>query len=317
MNQDQQLHLDDARQETLGMTKIPFGELRLFNQLAMLSSQNFDLPALVSQVLYQVLKFLRVSAGMLLLRNPTTGHLTHAASKGFPPEYLMRIKAAPIDEVVGPYLLQANTPLIVQDVAHDPRLDTSTFLGLIRDFPIFRSLVSIPLRHRRQLLGFLNLAHTSTQLLHPGQKEFFAILGNQIGMALQNASLYHALRRSEQRYRRIFEGSQDMIMVINPEGRVLDINLAAVTTLGFPSRAVALAIGNLKDFFPTHKDWEDLLAAIEERGSIKGIEYALVKGDGSLLHVLLSGTALRDHQNRLLSIPSARRANWSSWLPRS
>ncbi len=285
-----------------GAAKIPFGELRLFNQIAMLSAQNFDLPALVSQILFQVLKFLRVSAGMLLLRDPTTGHLTHAASKGFPPEYLIRIKAAPIDEVVGPYLLQANYPLIIQDVIHDPRLDTSTFLGLIRDFPTFQFLVSIPLRHRRQLLGFLNLAHTSPQSLTVEQKEFFMILGNQIGMAVQNARLYHALRRSEQRYRRIFEGSQDMIMVINPEGRFLDLNPAAVAGLGFPSRSAALAGGSLKDFFPSLRDWERLIAGLEEYGSIKAVESALVRADHSLLHVLLSGTARKDQQNRVLSI---------------
>lgn len=280
----------------------PWAELRLFNQLAMLGTRNFDLATLVEQILYQVMKFLRVSAGLLLLRDPATGRLTQAASKGFPTEYLQQIKAVPLDEVLGSYLLQATLPLVIVDVDHDHRLDTSTFLGLIRDFPMFQALVSIPLRSRRQLLGFLNLAHTSPGIFSPEQKDFFLILGNQIGLVVQNARLYQALRRSEQNYRRIFEGSQDLIMVITPDGRFLDLNPAAVSGLGFTSRAAALTHGNLRDFFPDAREWDRLLVHLEKYGSVRALESTLMKPNYTLLPVLLSATARRDRQNRLLSI---------------
>jgi len=109
-----------------------------------------------------------------------------------------------------------------------PRLVSSTFTDLIRQDPTFRSVASIPLRYRDDIIGFLNLAAKNARPFRSsrGQKYFLGILGNQIGLAIENARLYHQMRRSERRYRRIFEGSKDMIFVTDLEGRLLDLNPA-------------------------------------------------------------------------------------------
>ena len=152
---------------------------------------------------------------MLLLWDSKSGRLSHAAAKGFPSGYLSKLSSAQLAEAAGPFLINANTPLIIHDADTDRRLAMSTFSELIRENSPFRSLVSIPLRHRRLLIGFLNLAHTSPALFPRDRENFFAILGNQIGMAIQNIRLNQALRLSERRYRRIFEGSNDMILVVS------------------------------------------------------------------------------------------------------
>jgi two-component system, NtrC family, sensor kinase len=277
----------------------PLRELLLFNEIATLSGRNLDMLEVLDLILRHIIKFLGVTAGMLLLWDSKTGRLSHAAAKGFPPDYLSKINSTQLAQVAGPYLMTANTPLIIHDAATDQRLATSTFSELLRDASPFRSLVSIPLRHRRQLIGFLNLAHASPEPFPRSRKSFFAILGNQIGMAIQNARLNQALRLSERRYRRIFEGSNDMILVVSPDGRLLDINPAGINLLGFSSKSQALKSVLFQDCFYPLRDWERFRHFLELHGSIQDWEVTLSKRDGGKVQVLLSGIARRSRSGRL------------------
>ena len=277
----------------------PLRELLLFNEIATLSGRNLEVPEVLDLILRHIIKFLGVAAGMLLLWDSKSGRLSHAAAKGFPAEYLSNIDSTQLAQVAGPYLMAANAPLIIHDANTDQRLATSTFSELIRDASPFCSLVSIPLRHRRQLIGFLNLAHTSPAPFARNRKNFFAILGNQIGMAIQNARLNQALRLSERRYRRIFEGSQDMILVVSPDGRLLDINPAGLALLGFVSKSQALQTVLLQDCFYSRRDWERFQHYLEMHGSLQDWEVTLSRRGGGHVQVLLSGIARRSRAGRL------------------
>ncbi len=277
----------------------PLRELLLFNEIATLSGRNLEVPEVLDLMLRHIIKFLGVAAGMLLLWDSKSGRLSHATAKGFPAGYLSKIDSTQLAEVAGPYLMAATKPLIIHDMDTDQRLATSTFSELIRDASPFRSLVSIPLRHRRQLIGFLNLAHTTPAPFPRGRKSFFTILGNQIGMAIQNARLNQALRLSERRYRRIFEGSNDMILVVSPDGRLLDINPAGIAMLGFSTKFQALKTVLFQDCIYPQRDWERVRHYLERHGSIQDWEVTLSKRDGGKVQVLLSGIARRTRAGRL------------------
>ncbi len=278
----------------------PLRELLLFNEIATLSSRNLDVPEVLELILRQVMKYLGVVAGMMLLWDAKSGRLSHAASRGFPGEYLTKINSKQLAEAAGPYLMTANNPLIIYDAATDHRLATSTFSEFIRDASPFRSLVSIPLRHRRRLIGFLNLAHTSPAPFSWDRKNFFGILGNQISMAIQNARLNQALRVSERRYRRIFEGSNDMILVVSPDGHLLDINPAGIALLGFATKSQALKSVLFQDCFYSLRDWDRFRIFLELHGTVQDWEVTLAKRDGGAVQVLLSAIA-RPRRNGSLS----------------
>ena len=55
------------------------------------------------------------------------------------------------------------------------------------------------------------------------------------------------LSKSEAKYRRIFEGSMDIIMVFDLEGRFLDINQAGLNILGYTSKDELLAKATFAD----------------------------------------------------------------------
>ena len=271
----------------------------MFNGIATLGGRNIDVPEVLDLILRQVIKHLGVAAGMLLLWDSKSGRLSHAAAKGFPAGYVSKLNSGQLAEVAGPFLMNANSPLIIKDADKDRRLATSTFSELIRDASPFRSLVSIPLRDRRRLIGFLNLAHTSPAPFTQERESFFAILGNQIGIVIRNARLNQALRLSERRYRRIFEGSNNLIFVVSPAGRLLDINPAGVSMLGYATKSQALKNVMFPDCFYPLRDWDRFRIFLEAHGSLHDWEITLTRRDGGRIHVLLSGIAHRSRAGRI------------------
>jgi PAS domain-containing protein len=210
-------------------------EIFLFNEIATITAHTLDLQEIADLALDKVLEFFKIEAGLLLLWDHDHQRLTSVAARGFQVDYVDRTGAGELEKIIGPYLSRATQPLIIQDIRSDQRLATSTFSETIRHDPRFQAVVSIPLKYREEVNGFLNLAATDPEAFHPYKIYFYSILGNQIGLAIANARLYHHLRRSERRYRRIFEGSLDMIFVTDPTGQILDLNPAGLALLGMPS----------------------------------------------------------------------------------
>ncbi|MGD8891151.1 MAG: PAS domain S-box protein [Desulfobacterales bacterium] len=99
--------------------------------------------------------------------------------------------------------------------------------------------------------------------------------------------LQEEVARREKKYRRIFEGSHDMIYTTNLEGKILDINQAGVEMLGQQSKEETLNMG-AKHLYCNALDRERFLATINRRGFVKDYEVDFKKRDGSTIHALIS-----------------------------
>ena len=295
-------------------------EFYLFNRIAAITAHSLELQEIMDQVLAAVLEFFQIKAGLLLLWNRKRQRLSYAASRGFPGEYLVKIAGSGLEAVVGDNISRAKEPLIIKDIRKDPRLHTSSFTELIRQDRRFRALVSIPLKYRDEVTGFLNLAAESATPFRASRRKryFLSTLGNQIGLAIENARLVHELRRSEHRYRRVFEGSKDMIFVTDREGGLLDLNPAGVELLKFPSKQEALQLSHVREIFQDPKDWERFQLKVEVEGFIRDMELTLSTQDrGQQVHTLLTGIVRRDQDGRITGyegifkdITQRKRAEW-------
>jgi PAS domain S-box-containing protein len=276
-------------------------ELHLFNQIATVTAHTLDLQEIINEVLATVLAFFHIDAGLLLLWDRVRQRLTYAASQGFPPEYLGQISSLTVETLTQGARSRPLEPLVIKDISTDPRLLSSTFPDLIRQDPRFRAVVSIPLRYRDDITGFLNLAAANAGPFRSSRRRqhFLSTLGNQIGLALENARLYHELRRSERRYRRIFEGSKDMIFVTDRDGRLLDLNPAGVELLKFPSKAAALSLAHVREIFQDPRDWERFQLKVEVEDFIRDLELTLKPQAGGPVHSLLTGIVRRNREGRI------------------
>jgi PAS domain S-box-containing protein len=271
-------------------------DLFLFNEIATITAHTLELQEIAHLTLEKILEFFQIEAGLLLLWDHDTQRLTSVAARGFQVDYLHWTGTGELERVIGPYLSRATQPLIILDVQSDHRLATSTFSEAIRHDPRFRAVVSIPLKYREEVNGFLNLAATDPAAFNPYPTYFYSILGNQIGLAIANARLYHHLRRSERRYRRIFEGSLDMIFVADASGRILDLNPAGQRLLGLPPESRRASLPHMREMFYNSQDWKAFQAQLEREGFARDWEVVLNQQNGGQVPVLLTGILRRDRE---------------------
>lgn len=99
-----------------------------------------------------------------------------------------------------------------------------------------------------------------------------------------------ALRHSEEHHRRLIDILPDAVCLIRPDGRLLAVNSQAVAMLGYAD-ADELLQRTLFDITPAElheRVREDLLSALKT-GIIRNIEYSMLKKNGTVFQVELSG----------------------------
>ena len=100
-----------------------------------------------------------------------------------------------------------------------------------------------------------------------------------------------ALRKSEEEFRSLFEDSRDAIYISAPDGKVLDVNQAALDLFGFTRDA---AIGSdVGDRFVDPSDRERFRQEITTAGALRNFEVRLRKKNGSEMDCLLTATRRR------------------------
>jgi len=99
-----------------------------------------------------------------------------------------------------------------------------------------------------------------------------------------------ALAVSERQYRQIFEVSRDMVLVVDSQGRIVDINPAGCRELGFGGPDTSPRNERFQVFFENDHDWQQLKAAIERDGFVTNSEITLRRLDGSAMRSLVSAS---------------------------
>ena len=100
--------------------------------------------------------------------------------------------------------------------------------------------------------------------------------------------LQEEIAKREKKFRRIFEGSHDMIYTSNLKGGILDVNQAGVDMLGYDSKDDLLRIGTAENFYRNARDREEFIELINRDGFVKDYEVEFKRRDGSPIHVLIS-----------------------------
>ncbi|MFZ7128710.1 MAG: ATP-binding protein [Desulfobacterales bacterium] len=124
----------------------------------------------------------------------------------------------------------------------------------------------------------------------------FALRTNIDQLARSKATL----EKSEAKYRRIFEGSMDLIFVADSGRHLLDVNPAGVALLEWGDDPGRLLAQNLEVLFKDAEVVEALFDALSRDGFVKDWECRVRTRSGRELDVLVSMTAHRDPEGRVL-----------------
>ena len=101
----------------------------------------------------------------------------------------------------------------------------------------------------------------------------------------ERKQMENALRESEERYRTLFEDSRDAICITTREGKIVDVNQAALDLFGY-ARGEMMEL-DVRQIVPT-AELARFQREIERRGYVRDYEMKLSKRDGAQIYCLLT-----------------------------
>jgi diguanylate cyclase (GGDEF)-like protein/PAS domain S-box-containing protein len=129
------------------------------------------------------------------------------------------------------------------------------------------------------------LQHGAADLL-PRDQLYETPVVRTIRFAVERYQAELALRESEQRYRTLFQQSRDAIYMADGEGRIVEVNRAALELLGY--RAEEMVGRRIASLYADPMDYHQLEAEVVRTGSVREVEVRLRTKDGRELWCLVA-----------------------------
>jgi PAS domain S-box-containing protein len=107
------------------------------------------------------------------------------------------------------------------------------------------------------------------------------------------------LKKTEARYRSLFDGVPVGLYRSTPEGKILDVNLAMVKMSGYPSRESYIA-DLAEKRYANPEDRQRWKTQMEREGIVNDFEYQYRRYDGTAIWVSNSARAVRDEQGKVM-----------------
>ncbi len=124
--------------------------------------------------------------------------------------------------------------------------------------------------------------------------ELMARLTALAGIAIERKQSEEALRRSEARYRGLFENVIEGVYRTSADGRLESVNPALVSMLGFDRAEDVLALPSTVDLYVDPADRERVIATLLRDGIVRSAEYELRRRDGQVITVIENSRVVRD-----------------------
>jgi signal transduction histidine kinase len=231
-------------QNTENIIGKPFREVLALSRVSAAVSGLSDLDAILNVALDNVLLIMNGTVGGILLIDEQTETLSYRVHRGLSDKYAQEMHLK-IGEGIAGRVAQSGKSVLLEDISTDSRAaspDLITTEGL-------KAFISVPLRAKDTVLGVLNVASHLPHHFTKDDMHLLHAIGDQVGVAIEQAELYERLRKERQNYQRL---ARHMLMAQEEErGRVArelhDETSQSLTGLSLSMQAL-LTIAKTSDF---------------------------------------------------------------------
>lgn len=270
-------------------------QLAAVHAICSIVSQSLELRDILNQAADKVMEVANLEIILVFLVDEAADEIVLETYRGITEESAASVKRMKVGEGFSGWVAETGEPLVVEDASHDPRLTRAA----VRQEKI-QCQVVVPLKSKGKVLGTLCVATRQPRRFAPEEVDILSAAGNVIGIAVENARLYHEertmaeqLRISEKNYRDLFESAEDAIWVQNLDGEIIMANEACVKLTGYSLEEL---VGmNVKEFL----SGEALQRSREVgRKLLRGealdgpYEQRMIRKDGSQVHLRLSASLI-------------------------
>ncbi len=188
-------------------------ELATLNAIAAVASRSLDLTEIMSDALDKTMQAVGMEGGSAYRLDETGETLILIAHRGLSQEFAERTGRLPLQLALAGQKVRQDQPL-VWPITDYPEGQVKEWLqgeGL-------QLVIGVPLMIKGRLLGGLALSTRNPRCLAPEESSLLMAIGQQIGIALENARLYKAeqdRREEAERGRQVAEGMREILAVLN------------------------------------------------------------------------------------------------------
>jgi len=287
-------------------------ELALINQVSQALSSTLDPDQVLIVAMEEVCQILAVTATSIWLVDSETGELVCRQAIGPESSKVRGWRLLPEEGIVG-WVARHGQSLIVPDARADARhcreVDQRTGLGLC-------SIVSIPLKIKRNVIGVLQVVDTEVGRFSERDLALLEPLAASVAIAFENAQLYEqaqqeiaereraeaALRESEAHLWDLYENAPSAYFSVGADGLIRRCNKRARELLGYSTEElVGKPVFDLYADTPQGKGTASrIFERFVEGERVVGEELQMQKADGTLMWASLTVNAVRDADGKIV-----------------
>ena len=199
-------------------------ELTFLHETSQVLTATLDPDSVLRSLMIQVRDYFRVEAASVALLDEKTGELVFRVAVGEAAEAVTGMRLPP-GQGVAWWVLETGKPSLVPDAHADERFYTG--VDDETDFYTDAMLV-VPIMAEDCAIGVVEVLNPATGAFDADAQRLLLSVAELAAVAIHNAGLYERARQAERRYENLFNESGDPILVLDLEGKVMDLNRRAV-----------------------------------------------------------------------------------------
>jgi len=175
-----------------------YQELLALSRVSAAISGLWDLDAVLKVALDNILKIMKGTIGGILLADEQTRTLSYHIHQGLSDSYIEKMRLGPGEGIAG-RVAQSGKAILLEDISIDSRVahpDLVSAEGL-------KAFICVPIRAKADVLGVINVASRRAHRFTTKDLHLLHSIGDQLGVAIQQARLYERLRKARERYRKL------------------------------------------------------------------------------------------------------------------
>jgi len=175
-----------------------YDELQALSRVSAALSGLWDLDAILRVALDNVLNIMNGTIGGILLLDEQSRTLSYRVYQGLGKEYVDGVRLRLGEGIIG-RVAQSGKSILLEDISTDPRVAYPTLV----DTEGLKAFIAVPLRTKDNVLGVINVASRETRRFTTKDTYLLHSIGDQLGVAIEQAWLYERLRKARERLRRL------------------------------------------------------------------------------------------------------------------
>jgi|GEM_PF-1863520 len=170
---------------------------------------------------------------------------------------------------------------------------------VIEEMERFEAHASIPSFLKGKLVGILNLGEKlSGEPYSPDDLELLLTMASEAAIAIENAKLYRDITQTRDYLNSLVQGSDDAIITLDLEGKVLSWNKGAEKIFGYSYEELA---GKVHSAFLESEN-QQLVGQVLQGGSVSALEVRIRNKEGSEIPLLLTLSPIKDAGGSVMGI---------------